>query len=292
MYQFHGFNKCVQDPKQCANNAVCLTIPQNALSRVRTSGIVKPNYNYNYNQYLERRNKTFVQNQFNYNRAPQYGDNVFAAQGAQLMNCSQFYLADAAVMTYKWLDGTPTSFVIPVAFGSPSVGLPASGGKTYHPRTILSSTNGGKTWSPSVLVQVGDFVYTSSMLTCGFIHDASYAVVGGQGGLLLYSFDGFRTWYPLANTSLQHDVHAVRMFNQLTDGSVLIVVILTGSDGSTQHLGGFVVSSMASFSSNFDPVMQQFPIPIVAGGTAWSTAFQTDYFSLRQMNVESGAIRT
>lgn len=49
-------------------NICCVTDSTNALKRVRRSGIVKPSYNYNTKQYLERRKKTFEQNSYNFPR--------------------------------------------------------------------------------------------------------------------------------------------------------------------------------------------------------------------------------
>ena len=52
------------------------SIEDHAKMRVRSSGIVKPSYNANYKQYLERRSKTFAQNQYHFSR-----DDVTVAQG-------------------------------------------------------------------------------------------------------------------------------------------------------------------------------------------------------------------
>jgi len=57
-------NDITERPGLCTDPNICYEI--NALKRVRTSGIVKPNYNYNTNQYLYRRKKTFEQNQYTY----------------------------------------------------------------------------------------------------------------------------------------------------------------------------------------------------------------------------------
>jgi hypothetical protein len=95
----------VQNPNNCSTTTgPCITIAKNALTRVRTSGIVKPSYNYNYKQLLERRNKTYEQNQFHFNR----GNNVFAAQGGELLPCKKLYIPKAITFKYKWIT-TPLS---------------------------------------------------------------------------------------------------------------------------------------------------------------------------------------
>lgn len=57
-------NNETEQPGLCIDPNICREV--NARNRVRTSGIVKPNYNYNTNQYLHRRKKTFEQNQYTY----------------------------------------------------------------------------------------------------------------------------------------------------------------------------------------------------------------------------------
>jgi hypothetical protein len=57
-------NNTTEKPGMCTNVTICREV--NARNRVRTSGIVKSNYNYNTNQYLHRRKKTFEQNQYTY----------------------------------------------------------------------------------------------------------------------------------------------------------------------------------------------------------------------------------
>ena len=109
----------VQNGKQCMfqpNSSACVVTQQNALNRIRTSGIVKPSYNYNHSQYLQNRNKTFHQNQFNFNRAPQYGENVFAAQGAELLPCSTFLLSQPIDMSY--VDLSSNEFVVTIPAGN------------------------------------------------------------------------------------------------------------------------------------------------------------------------------
>lgn len=57
-------NDTTYQPGVCTNSYVCNET--NARNRIRTSGIVKPNYNYNNKQYLNSRRKTFDQNQYTY----------------------------------------------------------------------------------------------------------------------------------------------------------------------------------------------------------------------------------
>ena len=62
-------NNLSDHPGKCASfttNGICLDPETNARRRCRTSGIVKKNYNTSSQQYLNSRNKTFQQNQYQY----------------------------------------------------------------------------------------------------------------------------------------------------------------------------------------------------------------------------------
>lgn len=60
-------NNTTENPGLCkAGSGPCLDRATVAKRRVRTSGIVKPSYNYNTKQYLNNRNKSFEQNSFQY----------------------------------------------------------------------------------------------------------------------------------------------------------------------------------------------------------------------------------
>jgi predicted nucleic acid binding AN1-type Zn finger protein len=62
-------NNTTDDPSLCASlssNGICLTPQKNALNRIRRSGIVKKDYSIDNRQYLEKRSKTFYQNQYSY----------------------------------------------------------------------------------------------------------------------------------------------------------------------------------------------------------------------------------
>lgn len=56
----------VNGNESCGNGGVCFSPQQNAKNRIRTSGIIKNNYNMDTKQYLQRRNISFEQNQYNF----------------------------------------------------------------------------------------------------------------------------------------------------------------------------------------------------------------------------------
>lgn len=61
-------SQTIDDKNYCTNaeNGVCFSPQQNAKRRIRTSGVIKNNYNMDTKQYLQRRNLSFEQNQFNF----------------------------------------------------------------------------------------------------------------------------------------------------------------------------------------------------------------------------------
>jgi hypothetical protein len=99
-----------------------------ARRRVRSSGIVKSNYNMDYQQYLNRRNRTFAQNQYNYIR---YGDpsvkpgasgslaNVYAPQDGLSSGGCAYNIPVNTSFQYQWTTGglaadtTPTTVQVP-----------------------------------------------------------------------------------------------------------------------------------------------------------------------------------
>lgn len=110
------------------NCSVVLSPAENARNRVRSSGMIKRKFNENRNndtyytstsQYLNSRNRTFVQNQYNYIRI---GDstatpgtslaagNIYSPSGTN--HCAKYYLPNTT-FKYKWIntipDGTTTS---------------------------------------------------------------------------------------------------------------------------------------------------------------------------------------
>ena len=106
---------------------------EDARRRVRSSGIVRSNYNMSYHQYQHRRNRTVEQNQYNYIR---YGDpfvkpgdslslaNVYASQseagGSGNGGCNaQYNVLTDTHFEYQWTTGgmspdtTPTTVLVP-----------------------------------------------------------------------------------------------------------------------------------------------------------------------------------
>lgn len=79
-----------------AENGVCFSPQQDAKKRIRTSGIIKNNYNMDTKQYLQRRNITFEQNQYNFlqsgNSAVKPGSagsslNMYTMQSSTVTDC-------------------------------------------------------------------------------------------------------------------------------------------------------------------------------------------------------------
>jgi hypothetical protein len=106
-----------------------ISIANDARRRVRTSGIIQPNYNLSYHQYHHRRNRSFQQNQYNYLRT---GDasvkpgenlslaNVYAPQDAGFNDsCAKYNVPYETQFKYQWTTGgvsadiRPTTVVVP-----------------------------------------------------------------------------------------------------------------------------------------------------------------------------------
>jgi hypothetical protein len=116
----------------CNTVDTCLSQENNAKRRVRSSGMIKKNYNASKNndvyytsskQYMTSRNRTFQQNQYNYirqgNSQAKPGDalskqNLYSAQG--LSHCSEYYISESSdnnTFEYQWVDGTYNVVTIP-----------------------------------------------------------------------------------------------------------------------------------------------------------------------------------
>lgn len=114
-------NKC----EDYGNCSVVLSASANARNRVRSSGMIRRKFNEGRNndtyytsssQYLNSRNRTFAQNQYNYIRQ---GDstvkpgsslssaNVYSPNG--LNHCAKYYISQNTSFGYKWINKYDTS---------------------------------------------------------------------------------------------------------------------------------------------------------------------------------------
>ena len=162
----------VQNEKHCMfppSSSACVVTQQNALNRVRTSGIVKPNYNYNHSQYLQNRNKTFHQNQFNFHRAPEHGENVFAAQGAELLPCSTFFLSQPTELSYVDLFSNVHVVTIPAGNYTTADINTLLQNNMIHNRAYLLNQ---KTMSKTFLMALG-YDSNNKKVTLTFLNNAS-----------------------------------------------------------------------------------------------------------------------
>jgi hypothetical protein len=105
-------------PGSCESECVVGTPEQNALRRVRSSGMIKKQFDISNDkssyytdsrQYLNSRNKTFVQNQYNYLRKGEQsatpGDslsisNIYTTNSTT--DCKKFYLSSDTSFSYTW----------------------------------------------------------------------------------------------------------------------------------------------------------------------------------------------
>ena len=121
---FNLTNNSSENIGNCASECVVGTPETNARRRVRSSGMIKkqfdlsthkPTYYTDSRQYLNSRNKTFVQNNFHYFRE---GD-ATAVQGSSqsianiyttntTTDCKRHYLSADTSFTYQWVAGNPT----------------------------------------------------------------------------------------------------------------------------------------------------------------------------------------
>ena len=109
--------------EKTGSNTTCLTQEANARRRVRSSGMIKRQfdisknndtvYHTSTNQYLVSRNRTFQQNQYNYIRQGyanvKPGDalssqNVYSANG--INHCNKYYIASDTSFGYQWIDSS------------------------------------------------------------------------------------------------------------------------------------------------------------------------------------------
>lgn len=114
----------------CDTTATC--VANNALTRVRSAGMIVKNYNLNRNndkyytstqEYLKSRNRSFQQNQYNYIRQgnslipagnPNTSSNVYSGNG--LNHCPLVTINETLnnnVFGYIWIDGTTYTVTIP-----------------------------------------------------------------------------------------------------------------------------------------------------------------------------------
>jgi hypothetical protein len=121
-------NKC-EEPGTCS---VFLSPADNARRRCRSSGIIKKTYNPANNfssyytdskQYLVSRNKTFLQNQYNYIRVgdplikPSAGlaaANIYSPNGLPV--CPKFHISIDCTFNYQWVDGLYYPVSIPAGY--------------------------------------------------------------------------------------------------------------------------------------------------------------------------------
>jgi len=114
------------------NCSVVLSPAANARNRVRSSGMIKRKFNEGRNndtyytsssQYLNSRNRTFAQNQYNYirqgNSTAKPGSslssaNVYSPNG--LNHCAKYFIAQNTSFEYKWVNTTTYSVAIPSGY--------------------------------------------------------------------------------------------------------------------------------------------------------------------------------
>jgi hypothetical protein len=118
-------NNKTEHPGQCLSfttNGICQSQEANARRRVRSSGIMKPNYCSSTSQYLNKRNISFEQNQYHYTRSGDSSSinplNVYATQGTsfvidpsnQSSTCSnKFSIVSSISFGYVWATGKGTT---------------------------------------------------------------------------------------------------------------------------------------------------------------------------------------
>ena len=122
-------NTTCEEPGSCS---VFLSPADNARRRCRSSGMIKKNYNPANNastyytdskQYLVSRNKTFLQNQYNYIRVgnpllkPSTGlaaANIYSPNGLPV--CPKFHIATDCSFNYQWVDSLYYPVNIPAGY--------------------------------------------------------------------------------------------------------------------------------------------------------------------------------
>jgi hypothetical protein len=130
---FYENNSCQHPSTDAVNKQRCnvfLSTEANALRRVRSSGMIKRNFNTAANndtyytstaQYLNSRNLSFQQNQYFHIRT---GDatvkpgtktavqNIYQANG--INHCSKFKINAATTFEYRWIDGNNYTVTVPI----------------------------------------------------------------------------------------------------------------------------------------------------------------------------------
>jgi hypothetical protein len=109
------------------NTDNCLSIQNNALKRIRTSGVIKKKYSTDTRQYLENNNKTFSQNQYNNLKTglsttkpgdPLSTNNVYETNS--INHCPKFFISSTIgnnIFSYKWFDNSITIYYVVIPDG-------------------------------------------------------------------------------------------------------------------------------------------------------------------------------
>jgi hypothetical protein len=121
---FNLINNSSDIPGTCVSECVVGTAAANAKRRIRSSGMIKkqfdlstdkPKYYTDSRQYLNSRNRTYEQNNFHYIRE---GD-ITAVPGSSLSvsniyttnsttDCKRYYISNDTLFNYQWVAGNPT----------------------------------------------------------------------------------------------------------------------------------------------------------------------------------------
>jgi len=122
-------NNTCERPGTCS---VFLSPSQNAKRRVRSSGMIKKqfdisrdndSYHTSTNQYLVSRNRTFSQNQYNYIRqgnaaskpgSSQANNNLYSPNG--LNHCKKYYVAIDSSFQYVWINSSAYTVSVPAGY--------------------------------------------------------------------------------------------------------------------------------------------------------------------------------
>lgn len=100
----------------CNSETACLSIQNNALKRIRTSGVIKKSYSADTRQYLENKNKSFSQNQYNNLKTglsvvkpgdPLSVNNVYETNS--INHCPKYYISQTLGNNdffYVWFDSS------------------------------------------------------------------------------------------------------------------------------------------------------------------------------------------
>ena len=148
---FNLTNNSSEIPGKCDSECVVGTDATKALRRVRSSGMIKkqfdisndkPTYYTDSRQYLNSRNKTYEQNNFHYFRqgdenaiqgSPQAQENIYTTNSTT--DCKRAYISSDTSFKYEWVAGNP---VYAETSSAPTDGSSDSAGH------YGSDTNGGE----------------------------------------------------------------------------------------------------------------------------------------------------